>query len=95
MAVYDVGDSVRVTGTFTVASVVTDPTTVTLEVKDPSGNVATYTYALSEVTRSGTGVFYKDLTIDEAGIWTYRWSGTGAVVSAGEEWLEVRRKQTA
>lgn len=91
--VYDKGDLVRITGTFTVASVATDPTTITLKVKDPSGNVDTYTYALSQVTKSSTGVYYKDISLDEAGYWYYQWTGTGAVESVDEDYLVVRTRQ--
>ena len=91
--IYDIGDLVRFTGTFTVSGIATDPTTVTLKVKDPSGNIATYTYALSEVTKSATGIYYKDVTIDEAGMWIVEWLGTGAVVSSVEEYILVRKSQ--
>ena len=93
--VYDIGDLVRVTGTFTVSSVATDPTTVTLKVLPPGGTLATYTYAAGEITKSGTGVYYKDIAITAAGTWYYRWLGTGAVVSAGEEYFHVRTAQAA
>jgi hypothetical protein len=86
---YDEGDLVRLTAAFTVASVATDPTTVTLKVKDPSGNVTTYTYALAEVTKDSTGNYHKDITIDEPGVWYYRWIGTGTVVAADEARLDV------
>lgn len=91
--VYDRGDLVRITGTFTVAGTATDPTTVTLKVKDPSGNVDTYTYALSQVTKSSTGVYYKDISLDEAGYWYYQWTGTGTVESVDEDYLVVRSRQ--
>ena len=81
---YDIGDVVRLTGTFSVDGVDTDPTTVTLKVKDPSKNVATYTYALAELTKSDTGIYYRDISLDEGGIWWYRWEGTGTVESAEE-----------
>jgi hypothetical protein len=87
---YDKGDLVRLTATFTVSSAVTDPTTITLKVQDPSGNEATYTYALAQVTKVSTGVYRYDLTIDEAGYWTWRWAGTGTVVAASESYLLVR-----
>ena len=90
---YDVGDVVRVTGTFTVGGTNTDRTAVTLKVKDPGGVVDTYTYALSQVTKSAVGIYYKDLSIDEAGVWRYQWVGSGACVAMEEEWLEVREKR--
>ena len=93
--IYDKGDLVRLTATFTVSSVNTDPTAIALKVQDPSGNEATYTYALGKVTKDGTGLYHYDLSIDETGYWYYRWEGTGAVVSAGEAHLLVRRTEFA
>lgn len=89
-SVYDKGDLVRISVTFSVASVSTDPTTVTLKVKDPAGTVTAYTYALAEVARDAAGQYHKDITITETGTWRYRWEGTGAVVTAGEAYLMAR-----
>jgi hypothetical protein len=76
-----IGDAIRLKNTFTVSGTATDPTAVTLQVKDPSGNVDLYTYSLAEITRSSAGVFYKDITFDEAGWWVYEWAGTGACIA--------------
>lgn len=76
-----VGDGIQLKVIFTAAGVNTDPTTITLEVKDPSSNTATYTYALAEITKDATGKFSKIITFDEAGWWTYEWTGTGAVIA--------------
>lgn len=85
MTSYDVGDIARVTCTFTNESGVnTDPTTVTLEVKTPTGVITSYTWAGGTVTRSAAGVFYKDISITMSGEWFYRFEGTGAVESASE-----------
>jgi hypothetical protein len=81
------GQTVRITGTFTVSGTNTDPTTITLKVEDPSGNEASYTYALGEVTKSAAGIYYKDVVIDESGYWIYRWEGTGAVAAVDEEMI--------
>ena len=91
---YDVGDLVRVDSAFKdILGAAADPTTVTLKVLPPGGTVLTYTYALAEVTKSGTGAYYKDIPVTTAGTWYYRWLGTGAVVSAGEEYFHVRTPQ--
>lgn len=87
---YDINDRVRLSVTFTVSSTPTDPTTVTLKVEDPSGNEATYTYALAQVTRDDTGDYHYDLTLDEAGSWAYRWEGTGTVTAAYEATMFVK-----
>lgn len=91
---YDVGQRVRLTCTFTVSDVATDPTTITLEVEPPGDSVSTYTYAASQITRSAQGVYYKDLDLDEEGIWNYTWTGTGNVVAAAQGYFIVREKRT-
>jgi hypothetical protein len=65
------------TNTFSVTGVPTDPTTVSLAITDPTGTTTTYTYAASQITRSATGVYTKDITCSTAGQWTYTWTGTG------------------
>lgn len=89
---YDVGDTVRLGVTFAVSGTNTDPGTVTLKVKDASGNTDTYTYALAQITKSATGIFYKDVALDEAGVWRYRWVGTGSAAGAEEGSLQVRHQ---
>jgi hypothetical protein len=65
------------TNTFAVSGVATDPTTVTLVVTTPTGTATTYTYALAEITRTGAGVYTRDVACTEVGVWQYTWSGTG------------------
>lgn len=90
---YDIGDLVRVTGTFTVGGTATDPTTITLKVMNPAGTTTTYTYALSQVTKSATGIYYKDVSPDTRGVWMYEWTGTGTcqAVDEGEFWVKDSR----
>lgn len=70
------------TNTFSVAGSATDPTTVALTVTTPAGVATTYTYALAEITKSGTGVYTKDIACTEAGVWLYLWVGTGTASDA-------------
>jgi len=67
------------------AGVATDPTTISLTVTDPTGTATTYTYAASQITKTGTGVYTKDIACSIDGTWTFEWTGTGAVadVTAG------------
>lgn len=68
-----------------------DPTTVRLKVRDPSGNLDTYTYGVSVVQKTGTGIYYAQITLDESGKWHYRWEGeggTGAGVASGEIYVK-------
>jgi hypothetical protein len=87
--VYDVGDGVRLTGTFTISGSGTNPTTATLTVTDPSEVVTT------PAVGTGTdGVYLADIIIDEPGAWHYQWKGTGAVVAATEGHFFVRKRRS-
>jgi len=88
---YDVGDSVRVRGIFTVTGTATDPTIVNLKVRDPSGNVDSFSLAGGTVTKETTGNFYRDVFLDEAGQWWYEFFGSGTVLAADEGYLLVER----
>lgn len=78
----DVGDLVRLSAAFTdSAGVAADPTAVTLRLIDPTGVEVD---PAPTPTHDGTGAYHYDLAIDAAGIWVYRYAGTGAVVAAEE-----------
>jgi hypothetical protein len=64
------------------AGTATDPTTVTLRVREPDGTTTSYTYAGGDVTKAGAGDFYKDVSVDAAGVWAWEWVGTGTVAAA-------------
>jgi len=89
---YDIGDSIRVTCTFTnLAGANTDPTAVKVTVKDPSAHETKYVYGTDpEVVKSATGIYYIDVTIDEQGRWWFRWDATGALTAAVEESVKIR-----
>lgn len=81
---YDIGDLVRIQGTFTdVNDAAFDPDVVTVKYKDPSGNITTNTSA----SNPSTGVYTVDVTVDESGVWYYRFEGTasGGAYQGGEE----------
>lgn len=89
MTKFDIGDSVRLTATFTnLAGSLTNPTTVVCTIRRPDGNSST----LSNST-SSTGVYTADVTVDQSGEWNYRWSGTGALVVAEEGSFYVRERK--
>lgn len=75
----NIGDPITVTVTFTVAGVPTDPTAVVLTVRAPDGAQTT-----PVTTNPSVGVFEAIVTPDQAGIWTYRFTGSGAVVAVQE-----------
>lgn len=79
------GTTVRLNVAFTnISGAATDPTTVSLKVKAPGTALATYTYAGGTLTRSSTGVYYKDIsTTTTGGLYRYYWTGTGTAAAAG------------
>jgi hypothetical protein len=88
---YDIGDSVRVRGIFTVTGTPTDPDIVDLRVRDPSGNISSFSLAGGTVTKQSDGNFYRDIFLDEAGQWWYEFFGSGTVLAADEGYLIVER----
>ena len=89
--IYEKGQRVRCTCTFTVNNVNTDPTTITAKVKDPSGNEISYVYGTDEeLGKSATGIYYLDVTTDENGQWHFRFEGTGTCTAVEEAAFRVR-----
>jgi hypothetical protein len=86
---YHKGNSIKSVASFKVGGELTDPTTVTLKVKDPTETITSYTYALAEVTKSSTGVYYKEIPSDLVGIWRVEWIGTGACVAVDEDFYII------
>ena len=88
---YDVGDSIRLKAYFKREDVLTDPTSVVLKVKDPTGATTIYDYGASEVTRETTGTYYKDIIVEDSGRWNYRFEGSGSVTATEEYYFVVER----
>ena len=95
------GDTMRLWSEYRVRSsgALADPTTVTLEVKDPEGTITSYTYAAAQVTQSSSGIYYYDLAIpddaDSEGTWYYRWIATGTVAGVTEGKFKVAESEFA
>jgi hypothetical protein len=86
---YHIGDGIRITTTFTdLAGTAADPTAVTCMVRAPNGTQTTPT-----VTKSATGIYYADVTVDQPGDWHYRMVGTGAVAAVDEGRFNVSRSR--
>lgn len=76
---YRKGQKVRVTCQFKVDGTLTDPTTVTCKVMDPSHHVSTET-----AVKDSTGVYHVDIVTDEIKEWNVRFEGTGTCVAVEE-----------
>jgi hypothetical protein len=86
---YNVGDLVRLQATFKdLASVLADPTTVVLKVKNPAGTTTTYNYP-GTIIRSSTGVFYYDYLVGASGTHYFNFAGAGAYTAVDESSFEV------
>lgn len=88
---FQVGDLVRVTGTFTtLAGAATDPTNVYFSFKTPAGTTTTYTYGVdAALVKSSTGIYYVDVNVTAAGNWYYRFYSTGTGQTADESYFAV------
>src|SRR5690606_6842841 len=82
MPIYN-GQLVTLKCTFTVNGVKTDPDTITLSVKAPSGDVTTLTLADEEITRIQQGEYAGFVTVDEVGRWKFRFVSSGGCDAVG------------
>lgn len=89
---YDLGDKVRISGQFTDADgTAFDPAAVFVKVKDPSGNVGTYTYGEDEeLIKDAAGSYHLDVDADEAGTWHWQMTATGTGQAAAEDAFYVK-----
>lgn len=67
------------TNVFKVNGVPTDATSATLTVTDPTGTAST-----PSVTHSGTGTYTATVACTTAGVWLYKWVGTGTASDVAE-----------
>jgi hypothetical protein len=79
---YDQGDGIKLSASFTVGGVATDPTTVSLTYRTPDGTETVLTYAGGGVTKDSTGNYHVVLTASQAGSTVYQWDGTGADIAS-------------
>ena len=72
----------------------TNPTAVTMTVREPDGTTTTYTYGSDdEVTRDSTGVYSFSIVFDQEGRHGLRWLGTGTVPAADEDFVNILPSQ--
>lgn len=87
---YKTGQKVRCAVVFTVNNVDTDPTVVTVKVRQPNGTMTTYVYGTdAAVVKTAAGIYYVDVTTDQRGEWNFRFEGTGACTAVEEQAFNV------
>lgn len=92
MAAYDLGQSVKLSVSFTdAAGSAANPTTVTCTVREPDGTETEYTSATTPaVSNPSTGTYELVLSPDQSGMWAYRWAGsTGSTTPVDEGQFHV------
>jgi len=93
---YVQGEMIRISVQFTdIDGNPADPDTIKLEIKDPSGNLATVEYGVDPVSKDGVGSYYYDQEADEVGRWRAYWYTEGDFIAAGDTIFHVREKATA
>lgn len=87
-SVYDLDDLVDLVAYFTDPATgdAVEPETVTLQILRPSG----VEIAVDPVLDVATGFYVSELNIDEPGLWSYRFAGSGDWQAAQERGLWVR-----
>lgn len=103
---YDLGDVIRLASTFTDPNdgdALIDPTTVAVSVRDPNGDITTYTYDEEASSSSGDGLhivihddvgeYHCNIDADIEGQWFYRWFSTGVAQAASEKCFVIRESK--
>jgi hypothetical protein len=77
--VFDIGDLLRITGSFTDANnTAIDPTVVKVQTLNPAGLETTYTFGGGpEIVKDSAGHYHIDVNLDTEGPWYYRVYSTG------------------
>ena len=91
---FDIGDLKTLSVTFTnIAGANTDPTSVTLTIKEPDGTITTKIVESGGVIKDSTGKYHFDFAITKAGRHIVNWLGAGTVAEATETEFYARRKE--
>ena len=87
----NVGDLVRISGLFVDENDnPLDPTNTFASFRKPSGSLTVYEYTVDvELVRDGVGDYHADISIDEAGIWTYSFYSTGNGQASAENTFQA------
>ena len=93
---FQIGEAPKVTFTVTDLTLdppaVADPTTVTILIKPPVGDIETYTYGVGDfISKSSTGVYTARIALTMGGRYYVRWKGSGGVAAAAEGFLDVEQ----
>jgi uncharacterized protein YfaS (alpha-2-macroglobulin family) len=83
---FDIGDRLKVTGTFTVAGAATDPSAITVRIRKPDG---TETSTAATDDPSAVGKWLHEFDVTMAGVWSVAMKGTGPATASEEVLVQV------
>lgn len=86
---YTTNQLVHLTAAFTVSGVATDPTAVTVRIKDPSLAITT-----PAAVKDSVGIYHYDLAVTLPGRYFYRFEGTGTCQATSEQFFDVLSSNT-
>ena len=91
ISTYELGNVLRVTGTFrNLAGTAVDPTVVKFRYRAPGQDAVTLTYPdNAALVKAGTGIYYYDIDLSAAGTWFYKFFSTGTNQAANESQFVV------
>ena len=96
MNTYDIGDRIRLRGSFVnSAGTVVDPSSVTLQLRQLDTDLGSYTtlvYGVNSIVRASAGEYYHDAAPSSEGEWRFRWNGLGDNAAAGESAFLMRTR---
>ena len=79
ITVYQIDTMIQINASFynVAANQLVDPTNLALFLLDPNNNETTVNPAL--IVRTGIGEYYYNFLPPSAGLWAYKWQGTGDI----------------
>lgn len=90
---YDIGDTVRLTVTYTnTGGNPIDPTTITFHKLTPDGTTSSQT---TGITNPSSGTHYLDVVTTGKGLYEYRFSSTGTITQTAAGWFSVRANRAS
>jgi len=94
LSTFDVGEPVQLQAEIKVDDVLTDPSSLQVQVKDPDGTVVSFTWpGDSEVVRDSVGLFRFDFPVLIAGRHVYRYNAIGLAEGVEEKSFLVKESE--
>lgn len=82
-SVVTLGITFKTPATATPANELTDPLTITLSIQKPDKTITLRTYGDLSITKTSTGIYTSNVTLDQEGTYHWRWYGANGATAAG------------